>query len=207
MSKLPWNQRFFSSTRGRILTLLRRSNRTVEELAQALELTDNAIRAHLATLERDGLVVQRGLRRGGGKPSYIYELSAEAEYLFPKLYGRVLNELLSVLHEHMSEEELEDTLRATGRRIASRWNIPQEDLQVRLQASVEVLNELGGMAELEKVQGHYCISGYSCPLASVVPDHPEACHLAEALLTELVGAPVKEECQQGEHPHCRFVLP
>jgi predicted ArsR family transcriptional regulator len=48
------NQRFFASTRGRIVTLLRRSSHTVEELAQALDLTDNAVRAHLATLERDG---------------------------------------------------------------------------------------------------------------------------------------------------------
>ena len=48
MSLLPWKQRFFSSTRGRIVALLRRTSRTVDELAQALDLTDNAVRAHLA---------------------------------------------------------------------------------------------------------------------------------------------------------------
>jgi len=32
---------------------------TVEELAQALDLTDNGVRAHLTTLERDGIVRQR----------------------------------------------------------------------------------------------------------------------------------------------------
>src|SRR5436189_4171855 len=85
-----WNQSFLESTRGRIVTLLRRNNRTVEELAQELALTDNAVRAHLATLERDGIVQQRGARRGSGKPSYIYELTPEAEYLFPKAYGPVL---------------------------------------------------------------------------------------------------------------------
>ena len=46
-----------------MVQLLRRASRTVEELAQALGLTDNAVRAHLATLERDGLVRQGGLRR------------------------------------------------------------------------------------------------------------------------------------------------
>ena len=34
--------------------------RTVEELAQELDLTDNGVRAHLATLERDGSFVIRG---------------------------------------------------------------------------------------------------------------------------------------------------
>ena len=54
-----WEQRFLSSTRGRLVTLLRRSARTVDELAHELGLTDNAVRAHLATLERDGLVASR----------------------------------------------------------------------------------------------------------------------------------------------------
>ena len=33
-------QRFFASTRGQIITLLRRSSRTVDELALALDLSD-----------------------------------------------------------------------------------------------------------------------------------------------------------------------
>src|SRR5215471_5815189 len=66
MSFMQKNLRFFTSTRGKIVTLLRRESQTVEELARALDLTDNAVRAHLMVLERDGLVRQRGSRRGGG---------------------------------------------------------------------------------------------------------------------------------------------
>jgi len=61
--------------RGQIVTLLGRSGRTVEELARVLGFTDNGVRAHLAVLERDGLVRQRGsVRRGSGrgKPAYVY---------------------------------------------------------------------------------------------------------------------------------------
>ena len=67
-----WEEKFFESTRGRMVTLLRRSGRTVEELARGLALTYNGIRAHLAVLERDAIVRQRGsVRRGsgGGKPA------------------------------------------------------------------------------------------------------------------------------------------
>src|SRR5260221_10605998 len=117
------NQRFFASTRGRIVTLLRRSSHTVEELAQALDLTDNAVRAHLATLERDGVVQQNGARRGSGKPAYVYSLTPEAEQLFPKAYGPVLHELLDVLRQEMTTEEVDALMRTTGRRIASQWNI------------------------------------------------------------------------------------
>ena len=60
-----WDERFFQSTRGRIVTLLRRSKSTVEGLARALDLTDNGVRAHLGVLERDGIVRQRGSVRSG----------------------------------------------------------------------------------------------------------------------------------------------
>src|SRR5213080_1482715 len=165
MSLSNWNKRFFTSTRGQIITLLRRSARTVDELAQILDLTDNAIRAHLATLERDGFVKQRGVRRGSGKPSYVYDLTPEAEYLFPKAYGPVLHQLLDVLSEQMSPEEMEIVLRKVGRSIATKWSTVSGDLRTRLEGAVEILNELGGMAELEACDGYtYCIRGYSCPL-------------------------------------------
>jgi len=63
------------------------------------------------------------------------------------------------------------------------------------------------MAELELRDDTYSIRGYSCPLAAAVPGHPEVCHLAETLLTELVGVPVDEQCERGETPHCCFVVP
>jgi predicted ArsR family transcriptional regulator len=200
-----WYQRFFSSTRGRILTLLRRQSRTVDDLAHTLDLTDNAVRAHLAALERDGLVQQHGERRGSSKPAFVYELAPEAENLFPKSYGQVLNELLQVLDERMSKEELNETLHAVGRRVASLRDIPEGDPRVRLQAAVDVLNEMGGMAELEEdEEGRYTICSFSCPLAAIVPAHPEACSLAETLVAEIAGAPAKEMCEHGEHPRCRF---
>lgn len=204
---MRWDRRFFESRRGRIVALLRRSGRTVEELARELDLTDNGVRAHLATLERDGLVRQRGsVRRSGGKPAYVYELTPEAEELFPKAYGLVLRRLLDVMVERLGPEETEALLRAVGRRMADERTVPPvDDVRARLEAVVAVLDELGGMAELEE-RGDtvLVIRGYSCPLAAAVPDHPEVCRLAESLLTELVGVPVHEHCDRGERPRCCF---
>ena len=117
-----WDAKFFESTRGRIVVLLRRSGRTVEELARALNLTDNGVRAHLAVLERDGIARQRGsVRRGsgGGKPAYVYELTSEAEELFPKAYEPVLGRLLDVLAQRLGPEESEALLRSLGRSFGS----------------------------------------------------------------------------------------
>ena len=81
---------------------------------------------------------------------------------------------------------------------------PTGGIRSRLEAAVEVLNELGGLAELEEHDGGLVIRGYSCPLAAVTPDHPEVCRMAETLLTELAGVPVHEHCERGERPRCRF---
>ena len=54
---------------------------TVNDLAAELRLTDNAVRAHLASLERDRLVVQSGVKPGFRKPHATYALGPEAEQL------------------------------------------------------------------------------------------------------------------------------
>jgi predicted ArsR family transcriptional regulator len=201
------DERFFESTRGQIVTLLRRSGRTVEDLARALDLTDNGVRAHLAILERDGIVRQRGsVRRssGGGKPAYIYELTEEAEDLFPKAYEPVLSRLLDVLSNRVGSEESEELLKSVGRRLAEEHSVRTNDAHARLESAVEIFNELGGLAELEERDGTLVIRGYSCPLAGVTPDHPEVCRMAETLITELAGVPVYEHCDRGERPRCCF---
>ncbi len=198
---------FFDSTRGQTVTLLRRSGRTVDELVKALGLTNNGVRAHLATLERDGVVRQRGSVRpgsGGGKPAYVYELTPEAEDMFPKAYEPVLGYLLDVLSEGLGSKESEALLRDVGRRIAEGRKASGEGRRARLKESVAVLNELGGLAELEERDEGFVIRGYSCPLAAVTPGHPEVCRMAETLISELTSVPVREQCDRGAKPRCCF---
>src|SRR3954454_13170348 len=119
MGQSEWGERFLASTRGRIVGLLRGTPRTVNDLAAALELTDNAVRAHLTTLERDGLVRQSGTRPGFRKPTLTYELTPDAGQFFPKPYGPVLRQLLAVLAGRMGPGELEAVLREVGRQVAA----------------------------------------------------------------------------------------
>ncbi len=204
-----WDRRFFESTRGRVVTLLRRAGFTVDELARELGLTNNGIRAHLATLERDGIVRQSGVVRsesGGGKPAYLYELTPEAEDLFPKAYEPVLHRLLDVLAERLETDESEALVRSVGRLMAEEQTVPTDGARARLEAAADVLNELGGLVELEEHDGGFVIRGYSCPLAGVTQDHPEVCRMAETLIAELAGVPVHERCDRGERPRCCFEI-
>lgn len=199
------DKRFFDSTRGRIVALLRGTTKTVNELSEALELTDNAVRAHLLSLERDGLVVQSGLQRGIRKPHFAYELTPEAEKIFPKAYDAIVNSLIAVLKERLASRELEDVLRDVGRALAGDQT-PAGDLETRAGQALVALEAIGGSARLEKDGGKLLIKSGSCPLASAVSEHPEVCQLAEALLSEIVGATVREHCNRENAPRCRFEI-
>ena len=203
MGVTRWDERFRASTRGRVVALLRRGRRTVDDLASALGLTDNAVRAHLAALERDGLVRQAGTLPTGGKPAYAYALTPDAERLFPKAYGPILRQLLDVLAERLPPAELEATLREVGQRVAAAQPVAGDQRQ-RIEQAVALLGELGGLAEVEESEEVIVIQGYDCPLAVAVPGHPEVCCLAQALLEAMVGAPVVEQCERSDPPRCRF---
>jgi predicted ArsR family transcriptional regulator len=202
-----WDEKFFESTRGQMVTLLRRGGLTVEDLAQAFGLTGNGVRAHLAVLERDGTVRRRGVVRresGGGKPAQVYELTPEAEEMFPRAYQPVLLGLLDVLAERLGREKSESLLREAGGRMAAGIEVPADGIRGRLAAAVAVLNELGGLAELEERDGTFVIRSYGCPLATVVPGHPEMCALVETLIAEMTCARIREHCDRGESPRCCF---
>ena len=204
-----WSNRFLSSTRGQVAALLRRGEATVNELAGTLSLTDNAVRLHLSTLERDGLVRQSGKRTATRKPEVLYSLTPEAGQLFPKAYDLLFNQLLYSLESRLTSTEKAEMLRDVGRRLAGTraglFKVPTEaELRERLKIAIDVLKDLGGLAELEEAGNEIAIRGFSCPMASAVREHPEVCRLAETLLAEIIGVPVREACVRNGTPRCFF---
>ena len=206
MAVTRWDDRFFETTKGRILALLRRGSRTIDELAATLGVTDNAVRLHVAALERDGVVQQRGVRPTGGKPAYAYEVAPEAERLFTKAYIPVLTQLVAALEERLTTSELVALLRDVGRRLAASRGPSTGSVRARADVAATVLTELGGIVDVEEKDGQVTLRGYSCPLADAVRAHPATCQAAESLVAELTGVAVRERCDRGARPRCCFEL-
>src|SRR5437773_9523795 len=206
MKHIGWRERLFKSTRGKILDLLRTGEWTVNELAEELRLTDNAVRAHLASLERDRLVLQSGMKPGIRKPHTTYALGPEAEHLFPKAYGRLVSLFMSIFARQVKPRNLRAGMRAAGRSVAKEHlrELRGKTRQQRIDAALGILKELGGAATFREEDGKHFIHGNGCPIAAATANHPEACLLAESLLTSVIGARVKECCVRGPAPSCRF---
>ncbi len=208
MKMTKWMEVFLASTKGRIVSRLRGAGGTVNDLAEALALTDNAVRAQLTALERDGLVQKRGMRRGLRKPHQEYELTPEAEHLFPKPYAPVLNQVLAALKRRLRPEAIEDLLHDVGHQlVAGRPALAEgEGLEQRVQAAAKALGELGGLPQVEAAKGRFILRSASCPLAAVSATHPEVCQLGQALVEHIVGGPVHERCTRGSSPQCCFEI-
>lgn len=205
MAAHDYTKRFQESTRGRVVELLRARSRTVDELAAELHLTDNAVRTHLATLERDGIVRQEGVRRGpgAGKPASIFGITPQAEPSFSNAYIPLLLSLIEELSTRHDTREMEELMARVGRRLAAPY-VASGDRAARVRAATNLLRELGGVAELKEENGTVVLQGQGCVVGLAVSENPAVCRAIESLLTAVVGEPVHEQCVRGERASCCF---
>jgi predicted ArsR family transcriptional regulator len=206
MPASPRQPHRLKSTREQIVTLLRRSGLTANQIGAHLGLTHNAVRGHLAALQREGLVREAGRQRGVSRPAVVYEVVPEAEAIFSRAYIPFVAHLLGVLRERMPPAELDEIMHLVGRRFASEWPRLRGDLPKRVEAASALLEELGALHTVEKLDGGLVIRGHACLLAAAVHGRPEVCRAMESLLAELIDAPVRECCERGERPRCCFEI-
>jgi len=193
-----------AGTRGEILTLLCGGSRTVSELAAALGISRNAVREHLGRLADEGLVRYVTVRRGVGKPAHDYSLTPDGDRVLSRAYLPFLLHLLDRLEAHLDPPALTAVLRDTGRGLAAAGALADGGLRERVESARVFLGELGGAGRIEEHGGSLWIVSSCCPVAAVVARHPAACGAVEAMVAELTGASVREECDRTGTPRCRL---
>jgi DeoR family suf operon transcriptional repressor len=137
-------------TRGAILRLLKRHGELhAEELAASLDITPSGMRQHLRVLVADDLVAYREQRGAAGRPRHLYRLTPRAEGMFPRRYGDLVTDLLSVASE--DDPAFLDrmfTRRSERRLDAARVRL-SGSLEQRVRALATVLDDDGYLAEVE----------------------------------------------------------
>jgi predicted ArsR family transcriptional regulator len=202
--------RFFASTRGRIAAALRRRHSaSAADLADELRVSPNAIRQHLAALQREGLVSERAVRRSRTKPTYEFSLTGEGERLFPQRYDVLLNAVLREVRAVAGEGVVEQIFDRMGRRAAEKAAARTSDLTAegRVGAVVDLLREHGVEAEYSSDGTAYVIREHNCPYAETVKEHPQVCSLIHSVLGELFprGSRQTESLATGG-VECRFEI-
>ena len=202
-------KQLLDSSRGRIVTLLRRGALTADDIASKLRVTRSAIRAQITGMERDGVVRRAGQRPGTTRPSHVFELTPEVEQLLSSAYIPLLTQLVDVFAAGLPADQLETLLRQAGKKLAdelSGGKRPAGNLAARVAMASEMMNEQLGATTHVEGNGGYVIRGFGCPLAALTGKHPGVCLAMESLVAEVVGVPVRECCDRAERPQCCFEI-
>ena len=208
LERLPGTAGLLGTARGQILSELCGHRLTALELAERFSVSSNAVRTHLTALERDRLVRHASETRGVGKPTHVYELTPEGQYLLSRAYAPALAYILRAA-QHRIAGRLDDVLRDAGRELAAA-RIPsaskRASLRSRAEECAEILRSFGGSAEVAEEARGLVIRSECCPLAVVVAEQPATCKLFEGMAREVTGRDVREQCDRERRPHCRFIV-
>jgi predicted ArsR family transcriptional regulator len=202
--------RFFQTTRGKIVSeLRRRGSASATDLARSFGLSPNAVRQQLMVLERDGLVAETPVRRGPTKPTYEFSLTPEADKLFPQAYDKMLTAVLREVRDQFGTAAVEQVFDGLSRRAIERArlavtaNAPEE----RVAQLTEMLRKSGVVAEYSLIDGGFALHEHNCPYSSAAKEHPEVCHVIHHVIDETLGG---EHTQTESLAHggkeCRFEL-
>jgi predicted ArsR family transcriptional regulator len=206
MANNQWMRRLLASTRGRILGELRLAPATVVDLSERLALSPNAVRSHLAALERDGIVVlEQRQRQGVGKPAHVYRLTAEAHALTPKAYDAMLDVVLDAARERAGAGGYAEILESAADRLAGGKPSSEASFDQRLADTQALLATVGANVEVERAGNKVRLRGTDCPLASMVVAHPELCGVLAGVIARRLGVAVNDCCDRGATlPRCCF---
>ncbi|MGA8576635.1 MAG: helix-turn-helix domain-containing protein [Candidatus Cybelea sp.] len=202
--------RFFQTTRGKIVSeLRRRGSASATDLARSFGLSANAVRQQLVVLERDGLVAETPVRRGPTKPTYEFSLTTDADKLFPQAYDKMLTAVLRELRAQFGSAGVSQVFDGLSRRAIerARLSVTATDPEAKVAQLTEMLRKSGVVAEYSLIDGGFALHEHNCPYSSAAKEHPEVCQVIHQVIDETIGG---EHSQTESLAHggkeCRFEL-
>jgi predicted ArsR family transcriptional regulator len=185
------------ATRRRILIALKeRGGMTADELAKRLDISSVAVRRHLTNLERDRLVTHREVQRGMGRPSYVYQLTDEANRIFPNNYDQLASGVLQAIGELFGPEAVDRIFELRTQELIESYRpfINGNSLSDRVEQLARLREADGYMPIWEKQEdGSYVLRQLHCPIIHVAEGCGEACNHELSLYTDLLEAEVSRE--------------
>jgi predicted ArsR family transcriptional regulator len=192
------------------LLLSNKAGLTVDELSAQLQITRNAVRQHLAALERDDLVRRGETKPSGGRPEQLYLLSERGAEMFPRRYSWFSELLIEAMEADVGRDAVGDKLDQMGRAVARQLlksKAPPPDRASRVAAMAEIMKELGYAAEVAPAPAEDTIAAVNCVFHHLAAKFPEVCRFDLGLIGAFTDTAVDhQECMVRGGRMCRFKL-
>jgi predicted ArsR family transcriptional regulator len=190
-----------SELRRAILVHLRRSGPSgPNAIATALGASRGGVAQQLRALDSAGLVLRTSLRHGVGRPRHLYDITADAQDLFPSNYDGLASGLLAAILEVGGEDLVEDVFAARRRQAEARLRERMESslpvdapLEDRVRELARLQDELGYLAEARIDDGGIRLLEHNCAVLDVARGMPAACRAELDLFSRVLGVDVVRE--------------
>lgn len=196
-----------SESRMRLLRELlgaRVTGLTVDELADAVVVSRNAVQQQVSALEREGLVSVLELRSTGGRPSRAYALTDAGLELFPRHYARMAEALLRHTQELFGEEGLEKLLVQMAAELTAEVapRLEGKEGEQRVREVVSILDDLGYGAYLDENGNVHAVN---CVFHQLAQSSDAVCRYDAMVLRNLLGSDFDHlACMRDGRASCVF---
>ena len=171
------------------------------KLAERLGLTAMAVRQHLYALQREGLVTAEERPVPIGRPAKFWQLTREADRLFPEAYAELSVALIDSVKDAFGDEGLERVLTSRCARQRSDYGKrirPGDSLEKKLRELAKVRTEEGYMAEIKaEGEGSFLLIENHCPICAAANACQGFCATELELFKSVLGPGVAVE--RAEH--------
>jgi predicted ArsR family transcriptional regulator len=182
---------------------------TVDGLARKLGVSRNAVRQHLTTLERDGLVTKGARQPSGGRPEQLYVLTPEGHEEFPRQYSWISELLLQALENRADGDlgnELERMGEAVGRSLRAQIG-DAADSETRITALAGLMAGLGYDARATSDENIPVIEAQNCVFHKLASKRPDVCRFDLAMMGTSTGTVVEHrKCMARGAECCAFAF-
>jgi predicted ArsR family transcriptional regulator len=190
-----------SALRRSIVLHLRRTGPSAPDaIASAVGASRSGVAQQLRALETAGLVSRATERHGVGRPRHLYDVTADAQDLFPSNYDGLAAGLLAAIAEVGGDALLEDVFGARRRQAEARLraeidaSLPADaTLEERVRALARIQDDLGYLAEVRAEDGGLHLVEHNCAVLDVARGLPAACAAELELFSGVLGVPIVRE--------------
>jgi predicted ArsR family transcriptional regulator len=181
-----------------------------DQLAARLGASRTGVLQQLRALEAANLVSRQTVKHGVGRPRHLYDVTADAQDLFPATYDVLAAGLLAAIGAVGGDELLEEVFAARRRQLGDRV---RDRLAEQVPADAPLADRVRELAEIQAAQGYLAetvvdadgtirLREHNCAIYHVARSTPAACRAEMELFGEVLGADVVRETHIAAGDRC-----
>lgn len=177
---------------------------SVDGLTKILSITANAVRQHLASLEKERFVARTGEVRATGRPQHLFSLTERGREAFPRQYRQLAEGLIQEVGSSIGEEALRTVMQRMGK--ATGAQLQKGGKAATIAQTAAAMKLQGYEAAVDPGNANQIVA-HNCVFHRLAEKFPSVCDYDLALMSSATGKKVEHlECMvRGGHT-CRFAF-